>query len=115
MERSYFVAQIGTGPENVDKAEAALRRELQRIREEPVAADELKIAKAYLLGSLAMDRRTNARQAWYLAAFEAMGVGPEFLDRYTAQVKQVAAADVQRAAQKYLAVLHTVIVKPPAR
>ena len=114
MERSYFLAQIGTAPENVDKAEAALRRELQRIREEPVSADELKIARAYVLGSLAMDRRTNARQAWYLASFEAMGVGPEFLDRYVAQVRQITAADVQRAAQKYLATLHTVVVKPPA-
>lgn len=115
MESSYFLAQIGTAPENVEKAEAALRQELQRIREEPVAAEELKIAKAYVLGNLAMDRRTNARQAWYLAAFEAMGVGPEFLDRYVGQVRQVTTADVQRVARKYLTTLHTVVVKPPAR
>jgi predicted Zn-dependent peptidase len=62
-----------------------------------------------------MDRRTNARQAWYLAAYELTGGGYESLDRYIAQVRSVTAADVQRVAQRYLPVLRTVIVKPPAR
>jgi hypothetical protein len=30
--------------------------------------------------------------AWYLAFYEVAGVGPEFLDRYAADVKQVTAA-----------------------
>jgi len=47
-----------------------------------------------------MDRRTNARQAWYLASYEVAGVGYEFLDRYMARVRQVTAADVQRVAQR---------------
>lgn len=115
VERGFIQAQIGTAPENVERAEAALRRELDRIQREPLADEELRVAKAYLLGNLAMDRRTNARQAWYLAAYELAGVGYEFLDRYVAQVRTVTAADVQRVAQRYLATLRTVIVKPPAR
>jgi predicted Zn-dependent peptidase len=115
IERGYFLVQLGTAPENVDKAEAALRTELRRIREEPVGPEELRIAKAYLLGNLAMDRRTNARQAWYLATFEALGVGPEFLDRYRRAVERVSAAELQAAARRYLAELHTVVVRPPAR
>jgi zinc protease len=114
-ERGYFLAHLGTAPENVDKAEAALREQLRRVKEEPVAAAELEIARAYLLGSLAMDRRTNARQAWYLGTFEAQGVGPEFLDRYVAAVRKVSAADVQRVARRYLDVMHTVVVRPPAK
>jgi predicted Zn-dependent peptidase len=70
------------------------------------------VAKDYLLGNLAMDRRTNARQAWYLAAYEQSGVGYEFLERYVAAVRAVTAADVQRVAGRYLAVLRTVIVQP---
>ena len=70
------------------------------------------MARAYVLGSQAMDRRTNARQAWYLAFFETAGVGYEFLDRYGAAVKAVTPADVQRVAQKYLSTLRTVIVQP---
>jgi predicted Zn-dependent peptidase len=112
VDTGYFFAQLGTAPENVVRAEAALRAELERVQREPATAEELRVAKAYLLGSLAMDRRTNARQAWYLAAFEEAGVGYEFLDSYIASVRAVTAADVQRAAQKHLATTKTVIAQP---
>jgi predicted Zn-dependent peptidase len=115
LDRGYIVAHLGTGPENVERAEAALRAELDRIQREPVPEAELQVAKSYLLGNLAMDRRTNARQAWYMNFYELAGVGQEFLDRYTAQVKAVTLADVQRVARQYLGTLRTVIVRPPAR
>jgi len=112
VDTSFFLAQLGTAPENVAKAEAALREQLERIRREPVPEEELRVAKAYVLGTFAMDRRTNARQAWYLAAYEEAGVGYEFLDRYVAAVRAVTAADVQRVAQRYLAVIRTIVVQP---
>jgi zinc protease len=112
VDPSYFLALIGTAPQNVTKAEAALNDQLVRIQREPVSDDELRVAKGYLLGSLEMDRRTNARQAWYLASYEQAGVGYEFLDRYRAEVQQVTAADVQRVAQRYLSKLSAVIVQP---
>ncbi len=112
VETSYLMASLGTAPENVAKAEAALKAELERIQREPVPDEELRVAKSYLLGNLAMDRRTNARQAWYLATYEEAGVGYEFLDRYVQQVRAVTATDVQRVARKYLGVLRTVVVQP---
>jgi predicted Zn-dependent peptidase len=108
----YFLALLGTAPANKDKAEAALREQLERIQRQAVSNDELRVAKAYLLGSLAMDRRTNARQAWYMAALEVAGVGHEFLDRYVAKVRAVTATDVQLAAQRYLATVRTVVAEP---
>ena len=115
VDRGHILAQIGTAPESLERSEAALRRELERIQQEPVSDEELRVAKAYLLGSLAMDRRTNARQAWYLASFEAAGVGYEFLDGYLAAVRRVTPADVQLVARRYLSSLRTVVVKPPTR
>jgi zinc protease len=112
VDRSYFLAQLGTAPENAGRAEAALRSQLERVQRERVSDEELRVGKAYLLGNLAMDRRTNARQAWYLAAYEESGVGYEFLDRYVVAVRAVTAADVQRVAQRYLALLRTVVVQP---
>jgi predicted Zn-dependent peptidase len=112
VDTSYFLAQLGTAPENVTRAEAALRAQLERVQRERVSDEELRVAKAYVLGNLAMDRRTNARQAWYLAGYEESGVGYEFLDRYVTAVRAVGAADVQRVAQRYLGVLRTVIVQP---
>ncbi|HET8576185.1 MAG TPA: pitrilysin family protein [Methylomirabilota bacterium] len=113
VETSYLLASIGTAPENAAKSEAALKGELDRVQREPVPEEELQVAKSYLLGNLAMDRRTNARQAWYLAAYEIDGVGYEYLDRYVQQVRAVTAADVQRVARKYLATLRTIVVQPP--
>jgi zinc protease len=112
VDTSAFVAILGTAPENVAKAEPALVEQLERIRNQQASAEEVAVARAYVLGSQAMDRRTNARQAWYLAFYEIAGVGYEFLDRYAADVKKVTPADVQRVAQKYLGVLRTVIVQP---
>jgi zinc protease len=108
----YFLALLGTAPANKDKAEAALREQLERIQRQAVSDDELRVAKAYLLGTLAMDRRTNARQAWYMASLEVAGVGHEFLGRYVAQVRAVTAAGVQLAAQRYLATVRTVVAEP---
>jgi predicted Zn-dependent peptidase len=115
VEPGMVLSQLGTGPENAARAEAALRSELERIQREPISTEELRVARAYLLGKLAMDRRTNARQAWYLAFYELAGVGYEFLDRYVARVRQITAADVQRVAQKYLATLRAVVVTPPPK
>jgi predicted Zn-dependent peptidase len=112
LETAGLVAALGTAPANVEKAEAALKGHLVRIQNEPASAEEVAVARSYVVGSQAMDRRTNARQAWYLAAAELAGVGYEYFDIYEANVRKVTAADVQRVARKYLGVLRTVIVQP---
>lgn len=115
VEVSFLAIHMGTAPENLGRAEAGVRRELARIRQERATADELKRAKAYLLGALAMDRRTNAREAWYLAFFELAGVGHEFLERYAAAVDAVTVDDVHRVADAYLARPASVILRPTSR
>jgi len=113
VDAGAFVAILGTAPANVPKAEAALREELARIQREPASEEEVAVARSYVVGTQAMDRRTNARQAWYLAAGELAGVGYQFFDVYAAKVQKVTRADVQRVARQYLAVTRTVIVQPP--
>ena len=94
-----LVLYLGTAPENAARAEAALGEEVERIRREGVGADELRRAKGYLLGRYAMDRRTNERQAWYLAFYEIEGVGQDYPERYRKAVEAVTADDVRRAAR----------------
>lgn len=108
-----WYAFLGTAPANVERAEAALREQLERIQRQPVSEEELRVAKAYFLGVLAMDRRTNARQAWYLASYELAGVGHDYFDTYATHIKQVTAADIQRVARRYLDKIRTVVVRPP--
>jgi len=107
--------QLGTAPANQARAEAAMLGELDRIRRDPVNPGELNRAKAYLLGQFALDRRTNARLAWYDAFFEVLGVGPDFADRYTRDVEAVTADDLLRVARTYLAAPTIVTLGPTAQ
>ena len=112
---SFFVTHLGTAPENSAAAEAGLLAELERIRQAPVGREELARAKAYLLGNFALDRRTNARQAWYLAFFEVIGAGWDFPERYAQALDAVTAADVEAAAQRFLVRPTIVVLQPPGR
>ena len=109
---AFVVGYMGTAPASVEPAEAGMLREIERIRGEPPTAEELGRAKAYLQGTLAMDRRTNARQAWYLAFFELIGAGHDFPDRYTRRLGEVTAAEVQAAARRYLDRPTIVVLRP---
>jgi zinc protease len=109
-----FFTQLGTAPANQARAEVAMLGELDRIRRDPVSPAELARAKAYLLGQFGLDRRTNARLAWYDAFFEALGVGPDFADRYVQAVESVTAEDVQRVARTYLTTPTIVTLGPTA-
>jgi predicted Zn-dependent peptidase len=115
VQPSVFIAYLGTAPENADRAEEGMRRELERIARESVSPDELARAKAYLLGQFALERRTNARLAWYQAFFESAGVGHDFARRYISAVGAVTADDLLRVARAYLAAPTFVSLRPPAR
>lgn len=104
------VAYLGTASENLEVAEAEMRRELTRARAEDVTPDELARAKSYVLGELSMDRRSNARHAWYLALFEGLGVGWDFPERYARAVEALTVAEVRAAADRYLAAPTTIVL-----
>ena len=115
-ETGAIVLYLGTTPESAAQAEKALLDEVARIQREKVSDEDLRRAKQFLLGRYSMDRRTNERQAWYLAFYEVERVGASFPARYKAAVEAVTAADVQRVAQAYLGTLTTVVLGPrPSR
>ena len=110
---SFLLTYMGTAPANIEASEAGVLAEIDRIRAEQVSERELARAKAFLLGNLTMDRRTTARDAWYLAFFEVVGAGWNFPERYARAVEAVTAADVARVAQRYLAGPTVVVLQPP--
>ncbi|MBI2524951.1 MAG: insulinase family protein [Candidatus Rokubacteria bacterium] len=113
--RGMLVAYLGTAPGNAEKAEEGMRMEIARLGQERLSAAEVSRAKAYLLGQFALDRRTNARLAWYQAFFEAAGVGHDFAERYARAVEAVTADDLQRVARVYLAAPTVVSLRPPGQ
>lgn len=111
-ETGALVLYLGTTPESAAQAEQALQAEVARIQREVVSDEELRRAKRFLLGRYAMDRRTNERQAWYLAFYDVERVGASYPSRYRLAVEAVTAEEVRRAAQTYLGTLTTVVLGP---
>lgn len=109
---AFFLPYLGTAPANADAAVAGVLAEVDRLRREPVEERELARAKAWLLGNLAMDRRTSSRHAWYLAFFELVGGGWDWPERYARAVEAVSVADLARVAERYLASPTVVVLRP---
>jgi len=110
---ALFVPYLGTAPANADAALAGMLAEVQRIRAEAIDEQELARARAYLLGTLAMDRRTSARLAFHLAFYELIGAGWDWPQRFAREVETVTVADVARVAQRYLVRPTVVVLRPP--
>jgi zinc protease len=96
----------------VATAEAGIRHELDRLAAERVSDEELELAKTQLAGGFVLDLRTNARRSFYLAFFEALGVGHAHVSDYPRRIAAVTAADVQRVAERYLVEPAIVVVGP---
>lgn len=113
--QSFVIAYIGTAPANAQRSEEAMRQQIERLGVERLSEAELARAKRYVLGQFDLDRRTNARLAWYAAFFEAAGVGQGFADSYPRAVEAVTVDDVQRVARIYLASPTIVRLEPAPR
>lgn len=110
---ALFAPYLGTAPGNADAALAGMLAEVERLRAEVISEQELARARAYLLGTLAMDRRTSARLAWHLAFYELIGAGWDWPQRFAHAVESVTIADIARVAQRYLVHPTVVVLRPP--
>jgi hypothetical protein len=89
-----------TRPEQLDTVRDAVLEQLALVRDTPVPDDEIRRAKALLLGVYTLDNETYDGQAGTLGFYEAKDTYRFALD-YEDKVLKVTAADVQRVAQKY--------------
>ena len=109
---ALFLPYLGTAPANAEAAGAGVLAEVNRLRQDRVEERELARAKAWLLGNIAMDRRTSARHAWYLAFFELVGGGWNWPERFARAVDAVTIDDLSRVADRYLAQPTVVVLRP---
>lgn len=109
-----FGVYLGTDPGKVDEAVAAAETELARVRDTPIAADELNQAKKCMVGSYEISLQSNAAQAEEMVFNELYGLGYDYGRTYLDRIQAVSAADIQRAAQTYLApAARTLVVVGP--
>ncbi len=110
IDPGYVAVYMGTSPEKVRRAIAAVRRELGRIRRERVPGEELERAKRHVVGSYEIDLQRATSQAANLGFNEIYGLGLSESREYPEKILAVTAEDVQRVARKYLRLDRPVIV-----
>lgn len=97
-----FQVVLQTKNESAADAVQQAVQEIRRLRTEPVPAEELRRAKAFLTGNLSLQLDTTAKLAAFLARAEAYGVGLDLAARYPGLIAAVTPEDILRIAQRLL-------------
>ncbi len=87
---------------SVAELEAALRDQVRRLKEEPVAAEELARIKAQVVAGKVYERDSVFYQAMQIGVLETVGLGWRRLDEYVDRVNAVTPEQLQAVARKYL-------------
>ncbi|MFD3000003.1 insulinase family protein [Pontibacter toksunensis] len=85
-----------------DSAVTEFMNELNKIRSQRVSDEELRDAKAYIMGSFGRGLENPATVAVYAINTARYGLPADYYANYLKKVEAVTAEDVQRAAQKYI-------------
>jgi zinc protease len=97
-----YVVSLQTRVDAVDEAVRLVKEEMTRMGRTAVEARELRLAKAYLIGSFPLRLDTSRKVADLLIGIEEYGLGLDYPDRFKAEIAKVTAADVQRVAARYM-------------
>ncbi|NJN49033.1 MAG: insulinase family protein, partial [Alkalinema sp. RL_2_19] len=81
----------------------SMKKEIARMRQEPVSAMELKAAKDSVLNSFIFNFQDPAQTLSRLMRYEYFGYPPDFIFSYQKGIEQTTIADIQRVAKQYLA------------
>jgi len=116
VDPGFVAIYLSCAAEKLDRAVAAVRMELDKIRDTGVSAEELQRAQSYLTGShqIALQRRSSVANA--IAYHEAYGLGWQTYARYDDAIRAITIDDVAAAAKTYLREDRaiTATVRPPA-
>ncbi|MBR0568272.1 insulinase family protein [Azoarcus sp. L1K30] len=97
----FYLDGVPAAGHSVDELEAALRAELQRIRDEGVSEAELSRVKTQALASKVYKRDSLMGQAMEIGYLEASGLSWRDDDLLLEGLRKVTAAEVQSVAQRY--------------
>jgi zinc protease len=98
----FFVVSIATAPEKLDEAQAGILTELHRTLDAAPQSGELERARAFLLGSFAIERQRSSTRALQLALDARYGLAGDFDALYPQRIRAVSADDVLRVARRVI-------------
>jgi zinc protease len=110
----YFAFYVGTAPEKLGEVEKELLAEAELLRAAGLTEEELRRAKAKIIGQRKISRQELGGYAMNAALNELYGLGYQHFDAEDAAYEAVTAAQVRDAALKYLTpgALVVSVIKP---
>lgn len=102
LDDLFLIAAVPTAATDIETLEAALLEQVERLKDEPVGADELERVQARVIASEVYQRDSVRSQAFQLGMLQTIGVGWREGDRFVDRVRAVTAEDVQRVVREYL-------------
>jgi zinc protease len=109
--RSYFDTRMAAGPflvstevrtEVTTRAIEEIISEISRLSVEPVAEEELKTAKDYMVGSFPLQIETPQQVAGRVAMLVLYGLENDYWDTYRQKLSALTSVDLYRVAEQYL-------------
>jgi zinc protease len=97
-----WAVRAGVNPDNVARAIDGILREIQGLHREPARGDELRDARDYVTGSLALRLETDGGLAQALLELELFDLGLDYLLRFPALVAAVTPEQMGDVARRYL-------------
>jgi zinc protease len=93
---------IGTKSQSTIEAIQAASEDIDNLTKQPITDDEIQRAKDAILNAFIFRLDSPDKILGERMTYEYYGYPPDWLDKYQAEIKKVTAADVNRAAAKYL-------------
>ena len=109
-DAAYLAVRMEVEPKNIDRSEIALLTELELLKKEEPAADDLERAQSQLEREYWESLETAGGRVRMLAKFEALGDWKK-MTQYVSRFRAVKAPDIPRLAQKYLKLDRTALVE----
>ena len=98
----YFAFYVGTAPEKVELVEKEILHEAELLRAEGLTAEELKRAKAKIVGQRKISRQDLGGLAMTTALDELYGLGYAYSESDDARYEAVTLKEIKAVAKKYL-------------
>ncbi|MBA2660753.1 MAG: insulinase family protein [Bradymonadaceae bacterium] len=116
LDTSAFTLNIGTSPEKIEQALAAMILEVRKLHETAVTTDEIERAKRYLIGNHDIGLQKNSSRAMTFGLDELYGLGYKRTLKYGDYIASVTPDDIQQLVDTYfdLDTMLVSIVKPRA-
>ncbi|MHB8708764.1 MAG: M16 family metallopeptidase [Desulfuromonadales bacterium] len=106
----FVIAAVPRHPHTAVEVEAAIRSELERLRNEEVSAAELEKARNRLLTDNLRALRSNSGLARMLTTYQTLAGDWRYLVSYEERISELTAADIRKTAQTWFAPQNRTVV-----